>query len=158
MPLKRQVSRLGGAEGARERQEDEGIFEPLRFVDGDHLYKFGIAFKPDLVRVGGTVVLVALLDKVTDQCVFPIEQRACLLQQFGKVQHVGQAALTRASLREQASRHTEVVEQAPQHRQHTLLAPAVAVAAKLQDRIVPGVLVVVEAVERGPVEAERARR
>jgi hypothetical protein len=153
VPLERQVGGLGGAEGAGEGQEDQRVFEALGLVDGDHLHQVGVALQADLAGVAMAAV-AALFGQVADQGVFAVEQAAGLLEQLGQVQHIGEAALAGAAGGQQARRHAEIVEQAAQHRQHALAAPAVPVGAELQHPLVPGGLVVVEAVELGPVEAQ----
>jgi hypothetical protein len=78
------------------------------------------------------------------------------------MQQIGQHALAvhrrAGGLAKQTLQHVEVVEQTAQHRQHALLAPAVAVAAELQHARFPLEFVAVECIERGPVESERHRR
>ena len=154
VPLERQVGGLGGAEGAGEGQEDQRVFEALGLVDGDHLHQVGVALEAHLAGFAAGGFVAALLGQVADQGVLAVEQAAGLLEQLGQVQQVGEAALAAGAGGEQAGRHAEVVEQPAQHRQHALAAPAVAVGAELQHVVVPGELVVVEAVEPGPVEAE----
>ena len=118
-----------------------------------HLHQRGVAFQAQLAVVGRDGGLRPLLRQVPHQRVLAVDQRAGLLQQLGQVQQVGELALVAA--RQQPPRHPEVVQQPAQHRQHALALPALAVAAKLHQPLVPVRLVLVQPLQRWPVQLQQ---
>jgi hypothetical protein len=94
MPFQRQIAASLARIGAGKGQEDQRVFQPLGLVHGDHLHQIGVAFQAQLARVAASARGIAplLLGEMANQRVLAVEQRARLLQQFGKMQHVGQDA------------------------------------------------------------------
>ncbi|MNO94253.1 hypothetical protein D3C76_858710 [compost metagenome] len=69
------------------------------------------------------------------------------------MQQVGQHPLAIAAA-DQRARQLEVMQQVPQHRQHALALPGVAVTAKTHDPVFPDPLVLVQAVQRSQRQIE----
>ena len=84
-----------------------------------------------------------MFGQMADQGLFAVQFRRRLLQQLTEVQQVGQYSLAIAA-GHQGLRQFEVMEQAPQHRQHALGTPDRTVAAELHDAAFPRQLVLVQ--------------
>ncbi|MND94300.1 hypothetical protein D3C80_865130 [compost metagenome] len=122
VPAQRQALAIHRFAGADERQEHQRILQALGLVDGYHLDQLFITFQAQDLLFASLTGAGQMLAQVADQRLLAIEFGGRLLQQFGQVQQVGQHSLT-VTAGHQHLRQVEVMEQAAQHRQHTLATP-----------------------------------
>ncbi len=108
-----QAGALLGAIGAGEGQEHQRVFQSLGLVHRHHLDQLGVAFQPQDLLVGSALGS-QLLGQVADQRLFAVQFASGALQQFGKVQQVGQYPLA-IGTGHQPLRQPEVLQQAAQH-------------------------------------------
>ena len=156
----RQVQERGapardGAHAAGKGQAHQRVFQALGFVYGHHLDQVGVAFQPHGVGVAGGAAAFELLRQPAQQGMFAIELRAGLLQQFGQVQKVGQAAFA-ARLLQPARGQPQLVQALAQHGQHALGAPDGLQGAQLRGACVQRVLVVRQLLQLGQRQADGA--
>ncbi|MNK83735.1 hypothetical protein D3C87_1035600 [compost metagenome] len=144
--MQRQAAAIHGFRRANERQEHQRIFKPLGLVDGHDLDQLLITFQTQDLLFAGLTGQRQMLGQMTDQRLFAIQLGGGLLQQFAKVQKVGQHPLAIAA-RDQCLGQLEVMQQAAQHGQHALLAPDLAIAAELHDPCFPGQFVLIESLQ-----------
>ncbi|MNL05590.1 hypothetical protein D3C87_1261960 [compost metagenome] len=112
-------------------------------MNGHDLDQLLVALQTQNLLFAGLTGQRQMLGQVPDKGLFTVQFGGRLLQQFGQVQKVGQHPLAVAA-GDQRLGKLEVVQQASQHRQHTLLAPQLAIAAELHDPGFPGQFVLVQ--------------
>ena len=107
---------------AGKRQAHHRVFQPLAFVDGDDLDQVGIAFQAHHLLVALLGVFSDLVHQPADKGLLALQIGAGVLQQFGQVQVIGQAALAAIAL-QPARSQPEAVDGLAQHGQHALAGP-----------------------------------
>ena len=132
---------------AGKRQEHQRVFEPLGLVDRHHLDQIGVALEAHDLLVAGGRICVDLAGQPADHRLLAVELRAGGLQQFRKVQEVGQPALSVDMAvavgrhRQPAAGQVEQVQCLAQHGQHALAAPCGVQHAKLLTARIEGLVV-----------------
>ena len=137
-----------GAKAAGKGQEHQRVLQALGLVHRHQLDQVGIALQAHDLLVAGVRPAVDLTGQPADQALLTLDLGAGGLQQFGQVQHVGQAALAAVVSDNDASRarrlsrgrgagqpacrQIEPVQGLAQHAEHTLVLPdAVQLAQQL---------------------------
>jgi len=122
----------------------------------DHFHQFCIAFETQFARIAPLMFILTLFRQIADQRVLAVELNAGLLQQFRKMQQVGQRTFVTTA--EQTARHVEFPHQTAQHRQNALFAPAGTQRLKLLNVALPLVFILIEPVQRFPAQVQRRCR
>ena len=122
-------------------QANHGVFQALALVHGDDLHQVGVALQAQDLFIPGQAVFVHLGVQPAQQGVFALQVGAGLLQQFGQVQHVGQAPLA-AVVAQPARGQIELVQGLAQHGEHALAAPDGVQRAQLGAALLEGLVVV----------------
>ncbi|MNU96542.1 hypothetical protein D3C71_865830 [compost metagenome] len=144
--VQRQAAAIHRFRRADERQEHQGVFKAFGLVDGHDLDQLLITFQTQDLLFASLPGQRQMLGQMPDQGLLAIEFSGGLLQQFEKVQKVGQNAFA-VTAGDQSLGQTEVVQQASQHRQYALLAPDFAIATELHDPGLPGQLVLIQTLQ-----------
>ena len=129
-------------------QKDQWIFQPLRLVHGHHAHPGIIALQPLSTGIHLSLGLPALLAQIADQRMLALQLAGCRLQQFAQMQQICQLPLLVP--RQQLLDHPEILQHPPDHRQHALPAPDVAILHESRHLRLP-----VQLVLRQPQQALR---
>ncbi len=146
---------VGAAVAADEGQEHQRVFQPLGFVDGDDLHQLALGLQAKYLLRILAVGLAHRFPQPAQQGVFAVQLAAHLLEQLPQMEEVGQPPLP-VGARQKRCGEIAPVQQGPQHGQHPVAMPDLAVLHKLLHRALPGPLVGGELVERLGVEIEQA--
>ena len=141
--MQRQSAAIHRFRRTNERQEHQGIFQPLGFVDGHDLDQLLIAFQTQDLLFAGLAGQCQMLGQMSDQGLLAIQFGRRLLQQLAEVQQVGQHSLAIAASHQRLGQ-LEVMQQTAQHWQHALLAPNLAITAELHHPRFPGQFVLIQ--------------
>ncbi|RMT04652.1 hypothetical protein ALP55_200049 [Pseudomonas coronafaciens pv. oryzae] len=126
-------------------------------MDGHHLDQLLVAFQAQDLLFSSLAGQCQVITKMTNQCLFAIQLGGGLLQQFGQVQQVGEHSLAIGACH-QCLWQCEVVQQAAQHRQHTLTAPYGTITTKLHHAQLPRQFVLIQTLQLGQRQIQRDTR
>ena len=129
-------------------QKDQWIFQPLRLVHGHHAHPGIIALQPLSAGIHLSLGLPALFAQIADQRMLALQLAGCGLQQLAQMQQIRQLALLVP--RQQLLDHPEILQHPPDHRQHALPTPDVAILHESRHLRLP-----VQLVLRQPQQALR---
>ena len=145
-------------EAAAKRQHDDGVLQPLAFVDGDDLHQIGIAFQPQGLRFAVLAGVGNVLGQPANQRLFSLQRGAGVLQQLGQMQVIGQGALAFAAvgLSQPARGQLEAVQAGAQHGQNALALPQQVQLAQQQGVGVQQLIVLRQTLQLGQRQGQQA--
>ncbi len=138
-----------------EGAEHQRVFQALAGVDGDDLHPFGIAFQSQQRILTGPLA-AALGVEPAQQGFKAGAQQAFSLQQFTKMQQIGQPPLT-IDPRQQPLGHSLFVQPGAEHTHEALLLPELVVTLGGFALGIPLLLIILAAGEIGGAATQQAR-
>ena len=141
------------SETADKRQEHQGIFQALGFVDGHHPDQGLIAFQAEDLIIPTCLWIFNLRGQPPDQSLFSVLVCCSCLEQFRQMEHIGEPPFPERVCQHPGC-HIECQKQCPDHGQNAPVVPDLLKLPEPLQHFLPGRFILVEPVQGGKREIQ----